>query len=46
MERVVGPKTEKDTEKSVECRKIAIQTLKDGIARKKKIARSALGAVA
>jgi hypothetical protein len=39
MEQVVGPKTEEESEKSSEYRKIAIQALKDGIASKKKIAR-------
>ena len=39
MEQVVGPKTEEESEKASEYRKIAIQALKDGIASKKKIAR-------
>ncbi|HEX9453876.1 MAG TPA: hypothetical protein VGA27_05935 [Candidatus Binatia bacterium] len=39
MEQVVGPKTEEESEKASEYRKIAIQALKDGIASKKKITR-------
>jgi hypothetical protein len=39
MEQVVGPKTEEDSEKVPEYRKLAIQALKDGIASKKKISR-------
>jgi hypothetical protein len=39
MEQVVGPKTEEDSEKASEYRKIAIQALKDGIASKKRLSR-------
>lgn len=39
MEQVIGPKTEEESEKASEYRKIAIQALKDGIASKKKITR-------
>ena len=39
MEQVVGPKTEEESEKVPEYRKLAIQALKDGIASKKKISR-------